>query len=290
MTETGAPMKHSTDRMSEEERIAISSHIEEKFGIRMPEMKKTLLMGRLSKRLRVLGIGNYGEYFQYIQSPEGMTHEYPVFADLVSTHETSFFREPTHYEFLMETALPELYRELKGTGNELHILSAACSTGEEAYSAAFSIEEFNRNRTGSSLPYRITGTDMSLKVVQTAARGIYNDNRIQKIPQHIARRYLMRSRDKNSPLYRVIPEIRSRMEFIVMNLMDKSYSALKNYHIIFCRNVLIYFEKETQAMVTSRLCSHLETDGYLFIGHSETLIGLDLPLRAVAPSVYRKTG
>ena len=288
MTVTDIPVKDRTDIMTEKERIAISSHIENEFGIRMPEMKKALLTGRLAKRLRILGINTYGEYFEYIRSNEGMIHEYPVFADLVSTHETSFFREPVHFDFLLETALPRIAQEITGSDRELRILSAACSTGEEAYSIACTVEEYNRKSGGKPFAYRITGTDISRKVVQTAARGVYTENRMEKVPLDIAKKYFMRSRNRTSQMVRIVPEIRSHMEFIVMNLMDKSYPINRNYHIIFCRNVLIYFEKEIQVMVVSRLCSHLEPGGLLFIGHSETLIGLDLPLKGVAPCIYTR--
>lgn len=285
---TGFTMNKTNETMTEEERIAISSLVERELGIKMPDTKKTLLMGRLSKRLRELGLKTYGEYYDYIHTPEGLTHEYPQFVDLVSTHETSFFREMSHFDYLLASVLPSLSREGSGKVEELKILSAACSTGEEAYSIGSIIEEHKRKTGDKLFRYRITGTDISPKVVSTAARGVYPDTRMRTVSPEYANRYFMRSRDPNRKQVRVVPEIRSHMEFFVMNLMDTSYPFNHPFQIIFCRNVLIYFEKHKQEHVINMLCRHLVPGGYLFIGHSETLFEFTLPLKNLAPSVYMK--
>ncbi len=274
--------------MSEKERVEISSFIESEFGIRMPAVKKVLLTSRLSKRLNSLGFKSYGDYYQFIRSKQGRD-EYLIFADLVSTHETSFFRESQHFDFLFSKGLPELV-ESGGAGirRELRVLSAACSTGEEAYTLAITIEEFRRKNRINSLLYRITGADISEKVLASASRGVYAEGRVEKIPGEYMKKYFMRGKKEKRELVRVVPEIRANTEFIRMNLMNRSYFFPDKFDIIFCRNALIYFDRENQLSIIRKLTDHLSRNGYLFIGHSETMSGYNLPLRCVEPTIYRR--
>lgn len=275
-------------KMSERERVEISSFIESEFGIKMPAVKKILLTSRLSKRLNLLGFKSYGEYYSFIRSGKG-ADEFLVFADLVSTHETSFFRESQHFDYLYSRALPEL-SESGGAGTRriLRVLSAACSTGEEAYTLAITIEEFRKRRNLRSYLYRITGTDISTKVLASAARGVYSEGRIGKLPGEYMKKYFMRGKNEKSELVRIVPELRANAEFMHMNLMDKSYPFAEKFDIIFCRNALIYFDRENQLEIIRKLTEHLSKNGYLFIGHSETMAGYDLPLRCVEPTIYRR--
>ena len=275
-------------KMTERERIEISSFIESEFGIKMPAVKKILLTSRLSKRLNLLGCKSYADYYRFIRSAKG-ADEFLIFADLVSTHETSFFRESQHFELMFSRVLPDLC----GTGGagirrSLRVLSAACSTGEEAYTLAITIEEFRRKRKLRSFNYRITGTDISTKVLSSASRGVYGEGRVGKLPDEYMKKYFMRGKNEKRELVRVVPELRANAEFIHMNLMDKAYPFRENFDIIFCRNALIYFDRENQKEIIRKLTSHLSRNGYLFIGHSETMAGYDLPLRCVEPTVYRR--
>jgi chemotaxis protein methyltransferase CheR len=270
--------------MTESERSMISTYIEKEFGIKMPEAKKPLLTGRLSKRLRILGMKSFGEYFDFIHSSSG-GEEYRLFTDLVSTHETSFFREAAHYDFLMKIGFPALYKSGAGSDRELNILSSACSSGEEAYSAAFIAEEFAKNNGIKNFHYRVTGTDISTQVIKAAARGVYKQQSIRTIPV-FAHKYFMRSKDPANGQVRVIPEVRERAIFMEMNLLDETYPFEGKFDIIFCRNVMIYFERKTQEIVASKLCKKLVSGGYLLVGHSETLIGFHLPVENVAPATY----
>ncbi|HOP28566.1 MAG TPA: CheR family methyltransferase [Spirochaetota bacterium] len=275
-------------KMTERERIEISSFIESEFGIKMPAVKKILLTSRLSKRLNLLGCKSYADYYRFIRSAKG-ADEFLIFADLVSTHETSFFRESQHFELMFSRVLPDLC----GTGGagirrSLRVLSAACSTGEEAYTLAITIEEFRRKRKLRSFNYRITGTDISTKVLSSASRGVYGEGRVGKLPDEYMKKYFMRGKNEKRELVRVVPELRANAEFMHMNLMDKSYPFRENFDIIFCRNALIYFDRENQKEIIRKLTSHLSRNGYLFIGHSETMAGYDLPLRCVEPTVYRR--
>ncbi len=275
--------------MTEKERRDISAFIENEFGIKMPPEKKALLVSRLSKRLSHTGASTFSDYFEYIQSSEGLMHEIHIFADLVSTHETSFFREQAHFESLQSEVLPNLIKEQKaGIERPLRVLSCACSTGEEVYSLACIIEEYALARGLDRLDYRITGTDISLKVLETARRAVYPSGRVKNVPAHIFRRYFMRSRDREAAHVRIIPELRAGTEFFQLNLMSQYYPFPDPFDIIFFRNALIYFERERQIQICSRLISNLREGGYFFVGHSESIAGFDLPVRTVRPTIYRK--
>ena len=272
--------------MTEDERVKISTYIEKEFGIKMTEAKKPLLIGRLSKRLRAVGVNTFGAYFEYIHSPGGR-EEYKLFTDLVSTHETSFFREPGHYDFMLDEALPALYKSGAGRDRDLRILSAACSTGEEIYSIACVLEEFAARNKIRSLRYHLTGTDISTHAIKAAASGMYKSQSIEKIPVY-AQKYFMHSKDPSKKIIRVVPEIREKAVFMEMNLLDKSYPFDEKFDIIFCRNVMIYFERKTQEDVADKLTRILYKGGYLLVGHSETLIGFSLPVVNIAPASYIK--
>lgn len=276
-------------RMNESERNDISSFIEGEFGIKMPPVKKVMLTSRLAKRLKVLGLGSYSEYYKYIRSAEGMKGELFIFTDLVSTHETGFFREVQHFDYLLSSVFPEL----SGSGNAgvrrpLRVLSAACSTGEEAYTIAIMAEEFKKY-CGSSYLYRITGTDISARVIQDAARAVYRESRVVNVPLHLKRKYFMEGKGAKSGLVRIVPEVRACTEFFTMNLMDYTYPFTEKFDIIFCRNALIYFDRTNQEKILQRLTGCLKKGGYLFIGHSETMTGYNLPVRCVEPTVYRRS-
>ncbi|HPS58536.1 MAG TPA: CheR family methyltransferase [Spirochaetota bacterium] len=275
-------------RMNESERNDISSFIEGEFGIKMPPVKKVMLTSRLAKRLKILGLESYSEYYRYIRSSEGMKGELFIFTDLVSTHETGFFREPQHFDYLVSSVLPELASTREsGTRHPLKVLSAACSTGEEAYTIAIMAEEY-RNSLASSYLYRITGTDISTRVVQDAARGVYREARVQNVPLHLRRKYFMEGKEAKAGLVRIVPELRACTVFFPMNLMDYTYPFAEKFDIIFCRNALIYFDRTNQEKILQRLTGCLKKNGYLFIGHSETMTGYNLPVRCVEPTVYRR--
>jgi len=276
--------------MSEKERMDLSSLIELRFGIKMPPVKKVLLTSRLSKRLNALGFKSYSEYYKYLTTEKGSADEFNIFADLVSTHETSFFREPQHFEYLYNTALPQLLEE-RGAGvkNQLRVLSSACSTGEEAYTISVTLQEFLRNNNLNSYSYKITGTDISTKVVNAASRGVYHESRIRNLPHEYKKRYFMKGKGSKSDLVRVIPEVRASAEFHYMNLMDEKYPFTEKFDIVFFRNAMIYFDRENQEKILRRLSTHMNKGGFLFIGHSETVSGYNLPLRSVATTVYRRT-
>jgi len=280
-------MESADIEMTESERAEISSFIESEFGIKMPAIKKVLLKGRLSKRLRALGFKSYGDYYKFIRSDKGRS-EFLIFADLVSTHETYFFREPQHFAYLYSEILPILI-ETTGAGvkRAIRILSAGCSSGEEVYSIAITLEEFKR-KVNPQYIYRITGGDISVRVIEVASRAIYPYQRLKNVSEEYQRRYFMKGKNDKKDFVRIVPEVRINTEFVAMNLMDSYYPFVDKFDVIFCRNALIYFDRETQVDVIRKLCNCLNKNGYLFIGHSETMSGYNLPLRCVEPTIYRR--
>lgn len=264
-----------------------SEFIEDRLGIKMGRNKKAMLQARLMKRLRCLGLSSYEEYYDYLFSADGGTAELPQFVHQVTTNKTLFFREPAHYKYLIDFALPDLTRTNDfGRHQPLRLWSAACSTGEEPYSLAMVLAEYARLR--ATIHYTLLGTDISPEVLRKAAQGIYAEARTETIPAHMKRLYLLRSREREKKLVRIVPELREKVNYKWLNLVADSYDMNWKADIIFCRNVIIYFNRATQEKVVSRLSDCLARGGYLFMGHSETLSGFSLPLQQVATTIYRK--
>lgn len=264
-----------------------SEFIYHESGIKMPLSKKTMLEARLQKRLRSIGLKSFDEYCSYLFSPKQMDTELVHMLDVVTTNKTDFFREPQHFEYLVERAVPTLL-EATGAGlrRPLMVWSAACSSGEEPYTLAMIFEEIARKVSG--FRYMILGTDISTRVLETARKGIYHEDRIAPVSMELRHRYLLRSRDRSRNVVRIAPELRDRVRFRRLNFMDGDFGMREKMDIIFCRNVLIYFDRSTQEKVINRLCNHLVPGGFLFTGHSETLSGMELPLSIVANSVSRR--
>ena len=273
--------------LSDREFLRFSSFIYDHTGIKMPPAKKTMLEARLQKRLKANVISSFEEYGDYVFSQEGRATELIHLIDVVTTNKTDFFREPAHFEFLVKTALPTI---LQGRGDVLRdpvrIWSAGCSTGEEPYTLAMVLSEF---ATGyPDFRAAITASDICTQVLQTAKSAIYPEERTDPIPLNLKRKYLLRSREKSKSLVRIAPHVRSLVSFRRINFMEDDFGISEKMDIIFCRNVVIYFDKPTQQTLMRKFHRQLKPGGYLFIGHSETLSGLDVDFKAVASTVYRK--
>ncbi|NTW58482.1 MAG: protein-glutamate O-methyltransferase [Nitrospirae bacterium] len=276
--------------MTQAEFARFSEFIIGQCGIKMPPSKKIMLEARLQKRLRALGVPSYGEYYRYIHSESGRG-ELVHMLDAVTTNKTDFFREPIHFQYLAKTILPEVLSEQEGSkrrGSPLFLWSAGCSTGEEPYTLAMVLSEFAHQHP--TLRFSIMATDISTKVLDRARDGIYDEDRIAAVPDALKQRYLLRSRDRGRNLVRIVPELRAAVQFKRLNLMEESFSFSEPLDVIFCRNVIIYFDRSTQERLISRFCRVLRPDGYLFLGHSESVHGFDLPLRRITSTVYRKIG
>jgi chemotaxis protein methyltransferase CheR len=265
----------------------LSSFIHNECGIKMPPGKKVLLEARLKKRMRRLGIQSFREYCDYLFSPEGAQNELVHMIDAITTNKTDFFREPRHFDYLVQTALPELIG-LYGADirREYTIWSAGCSTGEEPHTLAMVLSDFAEQHYGFS--FSIIATDISTRVLEHARRGIYKEDVMQPVPSTMKMRYLLEGKDRSKGLVRVVPQVRSLIEFRRLNFMDSDFGIRGPVDIIFCRNVIIYFDRPTQEKLMNRLAGHLIPGGYLFMGHSETLNGMKVPLRAAGQMVYRK--
>jgi chemotaxis protein methyltransferase CheR len=253
----------------------------------MAEAKKTMLKARLHKRLKALNFVTFEEYCAYLFSAAGMERELVPMIDLVTTNKTDFFRESDHFDYLINTVLPELL-DHSGAGIEERLLvwSSACSSGEEPYTLAMVLNEFGWTRRGYD--YSVLATDISTRMIEAGKKAVYEEEQAAPIPAELKKKYLLRSKDRARQLVKIAPLIRSRVEFRRVNLMDDHYDIKEAVHIIFCRNVIIYFDRQTQERLITRLCRYLRSGGYLFMGHSENLHGMNLPLIQAGPTVYRK--
>ena len=258
-------------------------------GIRMNETKKTMIEGRLQKRLKILGLQSFSLYCEYLFSRQGFDEETVFMINEITTNKTDFFREPAHFEYLTRYALPELMRVERFTVRRpLAVWSAGCSSGEEPYTLAMVIKEFSQ-KTGVELPFTILATDISTNVLEKARLAIYEEEKVLPVPPELKRKYLLKSKDPNKKIYRVIPGLRENISFRRLNFMDGDFGFREHMDIIFCRNVIIYFDKPTQEKLLNRFCDYLSPDGYIFMGHSETVLGMDVPLAQVASTVYRRS-
>lgn len=265
----------------------LSSFIYRELGIKMPASKTTMLNGRLNKRLRALELSSFTDYCDFLFSDKGKEAEMVHLINAVTTNKTDFFREPGHFDFLVETALPvveQLHRfEAR---RKLKIWSAGCSTGEEPYTLAMVLAEVQESRP--DFHYEILATDISSRVLDVARRAVYPMDRIAPVSNLHRKKYLLRGKDPKNPQVRIVPELRKKVRFGRLNFMDADFNLPEMVDIIFCRNVIIYFDKETQERLMHKFCRYLNQGGYLFLGHSESLHGYQTPLTQVAPTVYRK--
>lgn len=273
-------------RLTPREFSRLAEFIHAQCGIRMPPAKKTMLEARLRKRLRELGMADFATYCDHVLGARDRGDELVHMIDAVTTNKTDFFREPQHFEHLVKSALPTLMQE-QGAGirRDLAVWSAGCSSGEEPYTLAMVLAEVGARLSG--FRYLILATDICTKVLHHARRAVYADERIAPIPAELRRRYLLRSKDSGRRLVRVAPELRQLVRFRRLNFLDDDFGLREPMDVIFCRNVFIYFDRPTQEAILNRFCRHLIRGGYVFLGHSETINGLDVPLVPVAPTVYR---
>jgi chemotaxis protein methyltransferase CheR len=253
-------------------------------GIKMTSAKLPMLQSRLGRRLHDLQLPSLEAYQEFLFSPERGEEELEHFINAVTTNKTDFFREPQHFEYLAGTALPTLDRHPSRPW-DLKIWCAGCSSGEEPYTLAIVLSEYATNREGVN--FALLATDISTRVLSHAEMAIYDTERISPVPPALRKKYFLRSKDPTREQVRVVPELRSKVTFSRLNFMDERYPVRDRFEVIFFRNVMIYFDKPTQEAVINKLCRHLKPGGYLFVGHSESLTGLNIPLRLVTSAVYR---
>jgi chemotaxis protein methyltransferase CheR len=260
--------------------------ITERLGIRMAEAKRTMLQSRLARRIRQLGFSSFEEYREYLFHSPDAEEEFVHFTDAVTTNKTDFFREPQHFDYLVNNALPAIDRHPYRGFWLAKVWCAGCSSGEEAWTLAMVLSEHAGRRPG--FDFTILATDISTRVLARAREATYPRTAVEAVPESLRKRYLLSSRDASLKLVRIVSELRRRVTFERLNFMDRTYGVSGSFDVVFFRNVLIYFDKPTQEVVVNRLCRHLQPGGYMFVGHSESLAGLNVPLRQTAVAVYRK--
>lgn len=263
--------------LSKEEFAQIRDLIFRIAGISMSQAKMHLVSGRLAKRLRHYGIGSFGEYFRFITAA-GNDAELQTAVDLLTTNETHFFREPKHFSFLRDQVLPA-----RRKGRTFRIWSAASSTGEEPYSIAMLLADNLKDE-----PWEVVASDISTRVLEQASSGVYSMARARELPREYLNRFCLKGVGANDGRFLISKELRARVSFQQVNL-NTTFPSLGEFDVIFLRNVMIYFEQQTKQRIVHRMLPLLPGNGFLFIGHSETLNGVTDAYRAVQPAIYQKT-
>lgn len=281
-------MKSELIQISDELFLKLGRMITEKYGIKMSAEKKIMFQARLQRRLRELDIKSFDEYARRLFTTEHDSVEISILADYISTNKTDFFREKEHFQFITDHVLPEIFCE-KQTNSffQLKLWSAGCSSGQEAYSMAITLEEFMQSRN-FRFDYSIVATDISGRMLKTARQAVYPMSQVEEIPLEIKKRYFLKSKSLIDQKVRIVKNLRDRVKPAYLNLMDNVYVLDTQFDLIFLRNTLIYFEHQIQQQVLTKILDKLKIGGYLFIGHSESLINMNLPIRSIAPSVYVK--
>lgn len=254
--------------------------IYEQCGIVLGQEKLTLVQGRLRKRASALGFPSINAYIDYILTNNLNSGEYFNLIDSLTTNKTDFFRESNHFDFLVRI-FPDVLRN--HPNQIIKVWSAGCSTGEEPYTIAIVLEEL---REKYNFDYEITATDISVKVLKIAKTAIYEAEKVEAIPKIVKRKYLLASKNKDSMLYRIVPKLRNKVKFLRINFLE-NISFEETFDFIFCRNVIIYFDKATQQSVVRKIGRNLAPKGYLFLGHSESVDVAVTGLRRLQSTVYQ---
>ena len=262
--------------LTDQEFSQIRQLLHEITGIHLSEAKKPLVLGRLSKRLRKYELESYGDYLRLIQKD---ATERQVAIDLLTTNETHFFREPKHFDFLTREVLPHVH-----PGAPFRVWSAACSTGEEPYSIAMVLAE-----SLGAQSWEILATDISTRVLKQAETGQYPIERAKEIPEAYLKKFCKKGIRSQEGTFLIDRELRDRIHFKQLNL-NASLPKQSPFDVIFLRNVMIYFNPETKRRIVGNLVQQLRPNGYMMIGHSESLNGISEDLSAVQPATYRKPG
>ena len=277
------PADGDTPGISQRQFRRIAAFIEARTGIRMPDSKVHLIEGRLLRRVRDSEVESIDDYCDAILAADPASPLVADFINAVTTNKTDFFREPAHFSYLAETILPALADAGRRT---VRLWSAAASTGMEAYSIAMVLADFVAPRR--DMDFAVLATDIDTRVLAVARRAIYALPDLAPVPPAMRAKYVAMPRDKTRKEARIVADLRRKVTFGPLNLIDHHYPVGEPMDVIFCRNVLIYFDKPTQREVVSRLCEVLRPDGHLILGHSESINGLDLPLTSIGNTMFRK--
>jgi len=253
--------------------------------IKLGNDKQALLSSRLGKRLRDLGLSSFDEYCVVLRSPRS-SDEIGQLIDLISTNHTRFYREPDHFHFLTEKILPRLLPQLTARRAGLRIWSAASSSGEEPYTLAIVLAEYLR--AYPAIEWQICASDISTRMLEAARDGIYRMDTLESVPPELLKRYFQKGVGPQEGKCRVKSELRDKIRYERINLFQDEYPIPHNQHVIFCRNVMIYFDVPSREQAVKRLTRYLAPGGFLIVGHSESLMGISHGLQSVRQGVYQK--
>ena len=265
-----------------------SRMVQQSIGVQLPASKKVMVESRLRRRITELGLRSVDDYFRHLFDNGGLSEELDTIFDAVTTNKTDYFREAEHFIHLTERIIPARLSKRQATGRSsmFKVWSAAASTGAEAYTAAMVLADRESRR--GAFEWRILGTDINRKVLSEAKRAVYSDAVIQPVPAAFRERFLLRGQGAQKGNWRVVPDLRRRVNFQKLNLMDTHYPVDHDLDVIFLRNVLIYFSEADQSRVIAQLASHLAPQGHLIVGHAEGMVVRHPSLRQVGPAVYCK--
>lgn len=276
-------MAIALDKISDKDFVRFCDFVYKRCGITLSDNKRDLVHSRLAKRLRSLGLDNYEDYFDILYNGRDNEQEIVNLLDAISTNVTYFFREDKHFDFLVNTLIPELESNKKGASeNKIRLWSAGCSTGEEPYSLAITFAE---NMALENRDFRILATDLSTNVLAHARKGVYDKDRLRNVSGALLKKYFSGSRD--GARFKVNEKLALYIKFARLNLMH-AFPFKGKFDCIFCRNVMIYFDRQIQGQLVNKFSSFLNPGGYLMIGHSESLTNVNHDLLYVQPSLYRK--
>jgi chemotaxis protein methyltransferase CheR len=271
-----------TTVLTDKEFEQFQSLIYQQVGIKLDPPKKTLLVSRLSKRLRELALTSFQAYYDCV-SREGGEDELTKMLDLISTNKTDFYREGIHFDFLRDKVLPEI-RETK----TLRVWSSASSSGEEPYTIAMTLcdalPDINR------WDIKILASDISTRVLAKAVSGMYEEERVSHLPKDVVLRHFLCGKGPQAGKYKIRPNVAKLVSFRRINLMDSTFPIRSSLDVIFCRNVMIYFDRPTQTQLMKKFFHYLRPGGYLFIGHSESLQWIEHQFTYLRPTIYQKPG
>ncbi len=263
----------------------IADMVYEHSRIRLGADKQALVTGRLAKRLRALKLDSFEGYCEFLQSAAGKEELGPL-VDLISTNHTNFFREVQHLDFLRDQVLPELMPRLAKQRETFRVWSAACSSGEEPYTIAIVLAESARHHGHDD--WQIEASDISSRILERAQNAVYGADRVKMPQPEWLSRYFQKGIGQQEGFYRVKDSLRQTVKFHRLNLLQGKYPVAPNQHVIFCRNVMIYFDAATQQELVTKLIGQLAPGGFLIVGHSESLLGVKHPLKTIKPGIYRK--
>jgi len=280
-------MAFKSDRLSEKDRRRVAEFVTHCSGIQLPDSKQSLIESRLRKRQRTLGFSSLSDYVRYVFTSREGCNERIHLLDALTTNKTDFYRESNHFEFLrhyLEHAIRN-HRVWPST-EPFRVWSAGCSTGEEPYTLAIELSEFQYRFP--QFNFDILATDISVSSLETAFNGIYTMERANPIPELLRKRYLYRSKERSRNLVAMSEQLRRCIHFAEFNLLSNNYAHLSCFDIIFCRNVMIYFSNQDRANITRRFHHRLKPEGMLIVGHSESLVGNQELYQRLQPTIYQK--